>query len=201
MATIQKKDTSKLKHTESRTIGSIQLVLNQATGDDEPIMSFTAGRNNAFEKVLPMTPPAYARAAHGVGSSLGALRNGVHKASQYRFVVLSDDVPKSSDSKATETVTGIHCIPDDNYIQCDFAATLGRPNIAPEDAVVQIYESGEIDVIAYPGSKFTRSVDAFVKALEAITEIDNTTSFTAGGVRYTVSNAFGNEVTFRCHKA
>lgn len=201
MPSITKKNTSKLTHYNARTITNIQVV----TTDQEvevPLMSFIGGKgghNGYIETVLPMTPEAWSRAAMGTGTSLAALRDGLNMASRYKFQVLTDKI-KSEDGNESETVVGVHCIPDDNYIQCNFGLTLNRPNIEEDMAVVHIHDkTGEMDVIAFPGA-LRKSVNSFLKELESITEIDNSTTFTAEGITYTIVNAFGSEVTFRCAK-
>lgn len=194
MPSITKKDTSKLKHYTARTITNIQIV-NNDNDVETPYLAFIGGRGGhggSVETVLPMTPEAWSRAAMGTGSSVESLRNGINMASRYRFQVLTDEVDDS------EIVVGVHCIPDDNYIMCDFGATLNRPNITEDMAVVQIHEkSGELDILAFPGA-LRKNVNGFVKEMESITEFDNTTTFTSEGITYTIVNAFGSELTFRC---
>jgi hypothetical protein len=196
MPSITKKDTSKLKHYTARTITNIQIVNNE-NDVEVPYLAFIGGKGGAggaVETVLPMTPEAWSRAAMGTGASSESLRNGINMASRYRFQILTDNVNNS------EVVVGVHCIPDDNYIMCDFGATLKRPNITEDMAVVQIHEkSGEIDILAFPGA-LRKSVNSFVKEMESITEFDNTTTFTSDGITYTIANAFGSELTFRCTK-
>lgn len=196
MPSITKKDTSKLKHYTARTITNIQIVSND-NDSEVPYLAFIGGKGGhggAVETVLPMTPEAWSRAAMGTGSSIEALRNGINMASRYRFQILTDKVDD------TEMVVGVHCIPDDNYIMCDFGATLNRPNITEDMAVVQLHEkSGEIDILAFPGA-LRKSVNSFVKELESMTEFDNSTTFTSEGITYTIVNAFGSEITFRCSK-
>lgn len=199
MPNITKKDTSKLKHYAARTITNIQIVTNDTDGEDIPYIAFIGGKGGhggSVETVLPMTPEAWSRAAMGTGASSEALRNGLNMASRFRFKVLTDTVGKED----SEMVVGVHCIPDDNYIRCNFGLTLQRPNITEDMAVVQIHEkSGELDVIAFP-EDIRKNVDSFVKELESITEFDNTTTFTSEGITYTIINAFGSELTFRCTK-
>lgn len=191
MATISKKKTDKLGHTDARTIKGIGIRAEDAT----PVISFTQ-QGVGIEKLLPMTKEAWQRAANGVGATLEALRNGLTGAARYRFQILTDKIGKDK----VQTVVGIHCIPDDTYIQCDFAATLHRPMIARTDAVVKIHPStGEIDVIAFP-DKLHKNVNSFIAALEKLEVLDETTSFTAGGVSYVTSYHYGEEVTFRCRK-
>ena len=197
MPSITKKDTSKLKHYTARTITNIQIVHDENSGDDVPYLAFIGGRGGtggSVETVLPMTPEAWSRAAMGTGSSSETLRNGLNMASRYRFKILTDKV------KDNEVVVGVHCIPDDNYIRCNFGLTLNRPNITEDMAVVQIHEkSGELDILAFPDA-IRKNVDSFLKELEEITEFDNTTTFTSEGITYTIANAFGSELTFRCTK-
>lgn len=197
MPSITKKDTSKLKHYTARTITNVQIVHDENSGDDVPYLAFIGGRGGtggSVETVLPMTPEAWSRAAMGTGSSSETLRNGLNMASRYRFKILTDKV------KDNEVVVGVHCIPDDNYIRCNFGLTLNRPNITEDMAVVQIHEkSGELDILAFPDA-IRKNVDSFLKELEEITEFDNTTTFTSEGITYTIANAFGSELTFRCTK-
>lgn len=197
MPSITKKDTSKLKHYSARTITNVQIVHDENSGDDVPYLAFIGGKGGAggsVETVLPMTPEAWSRAAMGTGSSSDTLRNGLNMASRYRFKVLTDKV------KDNEVVVGVHCIPDDNYIRCNFGLTLNRPNITEDMAIVQIHEkSGELDILAFPDA-IRKNVDSFLKELEEITEFDNTTTFTSEGITYTIANAFGSELTFRCTK-
>ena len=201
MPSITKKDTSKLKHYAARTITNIQIVHNEAEGEEMPYLAFIGGKGGAggsVETVLPMIPEAWSRAAMGTGSSSEALRNGLNMASRFRFKVLTDKVGEKGNEK--EMVVGVHCIPDDNYIRCNFGLTLNRPNITEDMAVVQVHEkSGELDIIAFPDA-IRKNVDSFLKELETITEFDNTTTFTSEGITYTIVNAFGSELTFRCTK-
>lgn len=198
MANITKKDTSKLTHYSARTITNVQIITTE-NDVEVPMLAFvggSGGHRGAAETVLPMVPEAWARAAMGAGTSVESLRNGLNMASRYRFQILTDK--KEVDGVSTEYVVGVHCIPDNNYILCDFGATLGRPNITEDMAVVHIHDkSGELDVVAFPGA-LRKSVNSFVKELESITEFDNSTTFTAEGITYTIVNAFGSEVTFRC---
>lgn len=197
MPSITKKDTSKLKHYTARTITNVQIVHDENSGDDVPYLAFIGGRGGtggSVETVLPMTPEAWSRAAMGTGSSSETLRNGLNMASRYRFKILTDKI------KDNEVVVGVHCIPDENYIRCNFGLTLNRPNITEDMAVVQIHEkSGELDILAFPDA-IRKNVDSFLKELEEITEFDNTTTFTSEGITYTIANAFGSELTFRCTK-
>lgn len=191
MATISKKRTDKLKHTDARTIKGIGIHNEDAT----PMISFTQ-QGVGIEKALPMTKEAWQRAANGAGATIDALRNGLNGAARYRFQILTEELGKNK----VQTVVGIHCIPDENYIQCDFATTLRRPMISREDAVVKIHPAtGEIDVIAFP-DKLHKSVNSFIAALEKIETLNESTSFTAGGVSYVTSYNYGEEITFRCRK-
>lgn len=191
MATISKKKTDKLTHVDARTIKSIGIRSEDAT----PVVSFTQ-QGVGIEKTLPMTKEAWQRAANGTGATVEALRNGLNGAGRYRFRILVDKLGKDK----TPTVVGIHCIPDENYIQCDFATTLHRPMIARTDAVVKIHPgTGELDIVAFP-SNLHKNVNSFVAALEKLDTVDESTSFTAGGVSYVISYAYGEEVTFRCRK-
>lgn len=191
MATISKKKTDKLGHMDARTIKGIGIHAEDAT----PVISFTQ-QGVGIEKSLPMTKEAWQRAANGAGATLDALRYGLNGASRYRFQILTDKIGKD---KVT-TVVGIHCIPDETFIQCDFATTLRRPMISREDAVVKIHPAtGEIDVIAFP-DKLHKNVNSFLAALEKLDTLDESTSFTAGGVSYVTSYNYGEEVTFRCRK-
>lgn len=200
MSAINKKNTKEFKHYQARTVKNIQII--DENGIDTPIIAFVGSGSataGAAEIVMPMTQQAWSRAALGAGTTTPALRDGLNMSSRYRFVILTDNV-EGEDNTKRETVVGVHCIPDDNYIRCDFGATLGRPNITSDSAVIQIHEhTGEIDVVAYPEA-IRRNVDAFVKALEEIEEFDNTTAFTVGDINYTITNAFGTELTFRCTK-
>ena len=195
MPSITKKDTSKLKHHAARTVTNIQIV--NENDSEIPYIAFIGGKGGpggSVENVLPMTPEAWSRAAMGTGSSVESLRNGINMASRYRFYIMTDNVD------GNETVVGVHCLPDDNYIRCNFGLTLNRPNITEDMAVVQVHEkSGELDIIAFPDA-IRKSVDSFLKGLESITEFDNTTTFTAEGITYSIVNAFGSELTFRCTK-
>lgn len=199
MPSINKKNTRDLAHYAARTITNIQVITNDQE-QEVPVVAFIGGKGGgAVETVLPMTPEAWARAAMGTGTSVEALRDGLNMASRYRFQVLTDKI-KNESGKEEETVVGIHCIPDDNYIQCNFGLTLNRPNITEDMAVVQIHDNtGEMDIVAFPGA-LRRSVNAFLKELEGITEFDNSTTFVAEGVSYTIMNAFGSEISFRCTK-
>lgn len=193
MAILNKKKTDSLTHIDARTIKGIGILPDEKV----PMISFTSDITG-IEQVLPMTTKAWSRAAKGTGATIDAIRNGLNKASRYRFQILTEG--KGEGANKTNVVVGIHCIPDDNYIQCDFAATLNRPMIAPEDAVVKIHEeSGEIDIIAFP-SRLRKGVNAFLHKLEKLTTISESTMFTVAGVHYVVSNMFGGEVTFRCRK-
>lgn len=202
MPNITKKKTNELKHYAARTISNIQVVTDE-NEVDTPYISFIGGKGGyrgASETVMKMTPEAWSRAAMGTGTAEASLRDGLDRASRYRFVLLADDVMLKGSDEPEEVIVGVHCIPDDNYIMCDFGATLNRPNITENTAVVHLHDkSGEVDIIAFPGA-LRKGVDSFLKELEKIDSFDNTTTFTASGITYSVVNAFGTELTFRCSK-
>lgn len=200
---ITKKDTSSLKHVATNLIKGAELPEDSSV----PLVLFSAsrGKEDSTEVVLPITIEAYARVSRGAGSRCRALRNGLVGLSRFKYIALVQ-MPADKKSKGDDNgpkkpiVTGFHCYPDGNYIESDFSHELGRP--VPDDAaIVQVHpDSGEIDIAAFP-AVLKKDMESFIKTLEKMTEIDNSTTFTVNGTVYSVSDIAGSEVMFTCTRS
>jgi hypothetical protein len=95
-------------------------------------------------------------------------------------------------------VEGVHMLPTDNYNAADMSLELEMP-VASDAAIVQMYETGEIDVLAYPSPMYSVMSD-FVKALEAKDTLAPGDQFSVGTATYTVQRVLGDVVHFRCRR-
>lgn len=191
---IKRPNTKKFKHYTARTIAGFQVIGGDDYSDTDigqPYINFTGDKgtqNYGREVILPMTINAWDRAANGAGVTSKELCNGIDKSCRFKFQIMTDTVD------GVETVVGVHCYPDENYILCDFSNELGE-NIGDNTAVVNLYPSGEIDVVAFPGA-LDKDIKSFVSELEKVESIDNKTKITTSMATYTVSSAFGDQVKF-----
>lgn len=192
----KKKNTSKLRHINSRNIRAAQVDMRD---EDNPqlVISF---EENDVEHYLPVTKEVYAMVTKGTGLSHPRLRYGLLNCSKFRFKLVTDKLKskkKKDDTEGKETITAIHLIPDHPYNQCDWSEELGR-RIDDDIAVAYIDPgTGAIAVYAFPRREVS-SLDSFVSGLEKLTSIDGSTTFKSGEITYQVSQIYGNEVTFRC---
>lgn len=197
---IKKKNTGKLRHIASSIIKGAELPDESTT--PMVLFSMSRGKEDSSEVVLPTTREAFARIKYGAGATHKALRHGLLGKARFRFIVMIDHIDNKSVKGAGKepTVVGIHCCPNDNYLDANFEDELHRS--LPEDAaVVCIHpETGELDVTAFPPS-FKRYLDKFIGELEKLESIDTYTKVSTGNVNFTVSSISDNEVTFSCRKA
>lgn len=191
---LTKKATDQLKHIKTDSI--ITTEIQQAT--QIPLMLFIEDTAHGHtERKLPMTSRAWARAEKGVGSIHHILRNPFSLATRFCFRLLVDKVDDAPFKKPTEAIVGIHCLPFERYIECNWSNELKRP-IPEEAAVVQFQpDSGEMDVVAFPPS-FQGQLGGFLAELEKMEEIDLMTRFTVGDVEFSIMQHNGNEIMFRC---
>lgn len=185
--------TKKFKHYTARTIAGFQVAGNDEDTDDvgNITINFTGDKgtpNYGREVILPITVDAWNRAANGAGVSSKELENGFDRSCRFKFQILTDNID------GVETVVGIHCYPDENYIKCDFSNELGE-NISENTVVTNVLPTGEIDVIAFPEA-LDKDVRSFLSALEKIEVIDNKTKVVTAMATYTASSAFGDQVRF-----
>lgn len=190
----KKKNTSKLRHIVSRNIRAAQVDMRD---EDNPqlVVSF---EENDVEHYLPVTKEVYAMVTKGTGLTHPRLRYGLLHCSRFRFQLVVDKLKANKkDTEGKDTIVAIHLIPDHPYNLCDWSEELGR-RIDSDIAVAYINpETGAIAVYAFPNREVS-SLDSFVSGLEKLTNINGSTTFSAGSITYEVTQIYGNEVTFRC---
>ena len=158
---------------------------------------------------MEATSEAYVRIKKGVGSIHPAFRHGLVGLSRHNFVIVSK--PASSAAKGAkknsaedksdkQIITNVHAYPNRNYVAADMSAELSMP-VGAEEAIVQIYKNGDIDVLAFP-ARFYRSLTSFISALEKLSTVDESTEFSIGSgkskINVRASMVFGNRIHFLC---
>lgn len=202
MASIKRKKTSELKRIRASLITGCDLPENT----ESPVIQFTVSSGaggeyamEAGERSMYMTKEAFARAL-GKGSRSPDLRKGLSGAHRFGFTILTKDIEYKREGKAplkVPTVVGIHTIPLDYYLEADLASVLRERDLEKNEAVVEFHENGDIDLLAYP-LDIANSRYSFVRALEGLEEISDTTDISVGRVQYQVESIRGQRVIFSC---
>ena len=185
--------TKKITKDMDRTIAVC--IKSCALPQDELIPYVSFSDKNNVERAFPCTDNAFARMKYGERCKNYNLRKGFVEASaRFSFMLLLDKKDKG------RMVVGAHCLPTSNYMHADFAVELKNRNLTPESVVVDVHpETGELDVVAYPNT-FRSAAAGFVRALEGLSEIDEFTSFTVKGTKFSVDFISGTTVAFTARK-
>lgn len=196
MADLKKKNTNKSAHIASRHIRAIQ-VDDRDPDNPQLVMAFD---QNDEEHYLPITKAMYDMVKNGDGLHHPRLEHGLLNCSKFRFSFVTDEVKSRKNAEPVTTITAIHLIPDHPYIQCDWTEELGR-RVDKNHAIVEVHPaSGAICIKAFP-NRLAGDVDAFLREFEKVTSINGSTSFKAGGAKYSVTSIYGEEITLRCEKS
>lgn len=150
----------------------------------------------ARQSLLRVTPAVYKRVANGYASVLKELQPGLVGRMRYNFILVTE---KDKDgNKDNEVVKNIHLYPNSNTIASDATIALKIP-VDENNAVVQLFPSGDIDVLAFPAILYPNIRD-FITKLEELDSVDETTEFTfkshRGDIDVSTSLIYGNRVTF-----
>lgn len=153
----------------------------------------------ATTHLLRITPEAYKRVTKGCASSSSkALRNKLIGQARYNFIMVTEKM-KNEAGKEEEVVCNVHAYPNSNYREADFSDR--RHPLEDEDALVQLHENGNIDVLVFP-NQFSFGLQTFIDELQKMAKLDTTTEFTFPGpdgkVRAAVNYIYGNTVTISC---
>lgn len=185
--------TKKVTKDMDRTIAVC--IKSCALPQDELIPYVSFSDKNNVERAFPCTDNAFARMKYGERCKNYNLRKGFVEASaRFSYMLLLDKKDKG------RLVVGAHCLPTSNYMHADFAVELKNRNLTPESVVVDVHpETGELDVVAYPNT-FRSAAAGFVRALEGLSEIDEFTSFTVKGTKFSVDFISGTTVAFTARK-
>lgn len=191
MTTIKRKNTTSLKHVMSSGIKAYQ-------HDEEHETTFMScivaqGSNSYGEAVYPMNKRMTKRLLTGGGAQHKDMQHGLRALPHFELIILLED--KDKDGKSTETAVGVHTYPTANYAAADASIELEMP-VASNSAVVQMHDTGEIDVMAFP-FEFYNNIKAFIKALEKKTTLDAGDSIKVGNIDFIVQRIIGDVVTFR----
>lgn len=190
MATIKRPNTNELTHVATTCIKAYQAV-SEDTALFNCVRSSGGGGAGSTESVYKASPNMLRRLMHGNGALHKDLQYGVKAIPHFEGQLLID-------SNDPTTVIGIHMIPTKDYNAADMSAELEMP-VAAESAIVQLYPSGEIDILAYPSSLYRHILD-FLKTLEAKQKLTTGDQFSSGNITYIVQQIAGDLVTLRCRE-
>lgn len=203
MAKVEKKVTvgDNLRHRQAMFIGGSQVSVNiPGTGYImfAPMSGIEAGREDPAESSITMkaSPEAFSRVLEGGGSVSPILQQGLRGLPRTNFVMVSSYDPEN-DTIDNEKLEYIHTFPNLLYSSADIGTEFNIP-VRPNEAVVQLLPSGNIDVMIFP-SDFYRNIIQFIDTLEKMDSVDENTSFKfsgpAGEVSARVTFMYGNRIT------
>lgn len=190
MASITRKKTNEQVHLYASSIKAYQIDKNSGSAVFSCVLTSASGADGE-ERLYTASPNMLRRLANGNGAIHKDMQHGIKALPHFTCVLLA------SKEKPTY-VEGVHMLPTDNYNAADMSLELEMP-VASDAAIVQMYETGEIDVLAYPSPMYSVMSD-FVKALEAKDTLAPGDQFTVGTATYTVQRVLGDVVHFRCRR-
>lgn len=190
MASITRKKTNEQVHLYASSIKAYQIDKNTGSAVFSCVLTSASGADGE-ERLYTASPNMLRRLANGNGAIHKDMQHGIKALPHFTCVLLA------SKEKPTY-VEGVHMLPTDNYNAADMSLELEMP-VASDAAIVQMYETGEIDVLAYPSPMYSVMSD-FVKALEAKDTLAPGDQFTVGTATYTVQRVLGDVVHFRCRR-
>lgn len=192
---INKKKTTDYKHLDVSLVRSVER--DDVAGSKPYVLFSVSSGGNTREELMDMTKEAFARAKKGTGCRSKELRNGLCGVSRFEFVAFYSEPDKEA-GETRPVAQGIHCVPNDNYLEADFAVELRNADIERDNAVVDIHPTtGEIDIVAFP-FVFRKQKYRFLQHLEDLDSIDEFTSFRLGDLEYDVQDTSGSRVIFIC---
>lgn len=190
MASIKKAKTKDYKHVRSTGIKALQVV-----GDKVVIgCIINNGNEGAGEAVYEVSGNMLRRVKTGNGSVHKEFQAGLRALPHWECELLIQ-----ANDKGTSVVEGIHMIPNSTYAAADMSQELQMP-VADNAAIIQVYDTGEIDILAFPYDLYAQ-IGKFLALLEDKDTLTTGDTFTNGNTTYTVQRIVGDMVTFRCHQA
>jgi hypothetical protein len=190
MASITRKKTNEKVHLYASSIKAYQVNKDSGEAVFNCVLTSASGADGE-EKVYTASPNMLRRLATGNGAIHKDMQYGIKALPHFTCVLLASKEKPSY-------VEGVHMIPTDNYNAADMSLELEMP-VASDAAIVQMYETGEIDVLAYPSPMYSTLID-FVKALEQKETLSPGDQFTVGKSTYTVQRVLGDVVHIRCRR-
>lgn len=190
MASITRKKTNEKVHLYASSIKAYQIDKNSGSAVFSCVLTSASGADGE-ERLYTASPNMLRRLATGNGAIHKDMQHGIKALPHFTCVLLA------SKEKPTY-IEGVHMLPTDNYNAADMSLELEMP-VASDAAIVQMYETGEIDVLAYPSPMYSVMSD-FVKALEAKDTLAPGDQFSVGTATYTVQRVLGDVVHFRCRR-
>lgn len=190
MASINRKTTNGHVHIHASSIKAYQVRKDTGKAAFSCVLTSMSGADGE-EKVYEASPNMLRRLMTGNGAIHKDMQHGVRALPHFVCTLLAKkDTPS--------VIEGVHMIPTDNYNAADMSAELQMP-VATDEAIVQMYDTGEMDVLAHPSELYT-SLRSFIAELEKKATLSPGDQFEVGPVKYTVLRVLGDVVHFRCRK-
>lgn len=190
MANITRTKTNEKVHLHASSIQAYQV--NKETGEATFSCVLTSASGaDAEERVYTASPNMLRRLVTGNGAIHKDMQHGIKALPHFTCVLLASKEKPS-------IIEGVHMLPTDNYNAADMSIELEMP-VASDAAIVQMYNTGEIDVLAYPSPMYA-TLKYFVKALEEKESIAPGDQFTVDKNTYTVQRVIGDIVHIRCRR-
>lgn len=169
---INKRKTNNCKHYTAVRILSVYLDRNDK---NRGMISFID--HLGVEIHLRTTKEEYLHTLNGAGCDAEAFEAGLTRTHRYRFAVCTEMV--SYDDVQEETVTAIHAVPTDDYMDCDWTSELKE--LIPDGGVkITVRENGGIDLVSFPYQFRGREAEVLAR-LEALDKITAATQFKIAG--------------------
>lgn len=191
MANITRPNTTKYKHVHSTGIKAYQH--HEDSGITYMSCIVEQGKDSYGEAIYPMNKQMTRRLLTGAGAQHKDMQHGLRALPHFELVLLVD--AKEKDGKTVNTAVGAHVYPTWNYASADATTELEMP-VASNAAIVQLHDSGEIDVLAFP-SEFYNSIKSFITSLEKKTTLTPGDVIKVGNIEFTLQRIVGDVATFR----
>lgn len=190
MANITRKKTTEKVHLHASSIQAYQVNKKTGAATFSCVLTSASGADGE-ERVYTATPNMLRRLVTGNGAIHKDMQHGVKALPHFTCVLLASKEKPS-------LIEGVHMIPTDTYNAADMSLELEMP-VASNAAIVQMYDTGEIDILAYPSAMYPNLED-FIEALEEKESLAPGDQFTVGKCDYTVQRVLGDIVHIRCRQ-
>ena len=169
---INKRKTNNCKHYTATRIITVYLDRNDK---NRGMISFID--HLGIELHIRITKEEYLHVLSGAGCDAEAFEAGLSRAHRYRFAICTEMV--AYDDIQEETVTAIHAVPNDDYMDCDWTSELKE--LIPDGGVkITVRENGGMDLVSFPYQFRGREAEVLAK-LEALDKINAATQFKIAG--------------------
>lgn len=169
---INKRKTNNCKHYTATRVISVYLDRNDK---NRGMISFID--HLGIELHIRITKEEYLHVLNGAGCDAEAFEAGLARTHRYRFAVCTEMV--SYGDLQEETVTAIHAVPNDDYMDCDWTSELKE--LIPDGGVkLTVRENGGMDLVSFPYQFRGREAEVLAK-LEALDKINAATQFKIAG--------------------